>query len=103
MNRKRRRRNKTTWLADTTLAIYLSLNIETIDDRGKRLATLPLIPLTWLLGWGWRLGSLWSNLKRPKRSARLAANRPRSDRRPPAALVLTWIFGRSLLWGLAGV
>ena len=56
MKKVKHRRRRKFLLEDTALAIYLSLNIEIIDDaRGKQLATLPLLPLTWLWLLIWQL------------------------------------------------
>ena len=51
MSHKKRRT-----LSATAMAVYLSLNVEVIDDqRGASfIAALPLLSLTWLLMTGWQ-------------------------------------------------
>ncbi len=45
---------RTTTLAVTAVAVYLSLSIEVRDDRrGTALFTYPLVMLTGLAMWGW--------------------------------------------------
>jgi len=42
-------------LSATAMAVYLSLNVEIIDDRrGMSFMALPLLSLTWLLLTGWQ-------------------------------------------------
>lgn len=107
MKTDKSRRRKKGLLEETALAIYLSLNIEVIDEeRGKRLATLPLLSLTWFGLWIWQLYLILtgSRPRRPKRPARCVKRL--GGRRWHSAVVratMTWIVGRSLVWGLTGV
>ncbi len=50
------KRQKRTILSATALAVYLSLNVELVDDqRGTGLFTLPLLSLTGLLMFAWSI------------------------------------------------
>jgi hypothetical protein len=104
MKTDKSRRRRKHLLEESALAIYLSLNIEVIDDRrGKRLATLPLLSLTWLGLWIWQLYLALTD-SRPKRPARYV--KQSGGRRWHSTIVratMAWIVGRSLVWGLTGV
>ena len=78
----------------TTMAVYLSLNVEVIDDqRGTGFLAIPLLSLAWLLVVGW-----WCQSQTVKFQCRfddwLATWRLR--------LTLAGIGWRALAWGLAG-
>ncbi len=103
MKKVKHRRRRKSLLEETALAIYLSLNIEVIDDeRGKRLATLPLLSLTWLglLIWQLYLALAGGWQRRPKWPRRSGSRRRQNA---IARATMAWILGRSLVWGLTGV
>ena len=63
MNPLRRKRQAT--FSATALAVYLSLNIEVIDDRrGVDYLALPLLSLTRLLMAGWWIQLHWKRVQR---------------------------------------
>ena len=78
----------------TAMAIYLSLNVEVVDDqRGADFLAIPLLPLAWLLVIGWWCQS--QTVKFQRRYADwLATWRLR--------LALVSIGWRALAWGLTG-
>lgn len=77
-------------LMATAVAVYLSLNIEVVDEeRGAGLLAVPLVSLTRLAGWVWGLGRVQAAV-----GLRLARVR--------LAWTLAGIGWRSLVWGLAG-
>ena len=78
----------------TTMAVYLSLNVEVIDDqRGTGFLAIPLLSLAWLLVVGWWCQSQTVKVQRHCDDW-LATWRLR--------LVLVSIGWRALAWGLAG-
>lgn len=78
----------------TTMAVYLSLNVEVIDDqRGADFLAVPLLSLAWLLVIGW-----WCQVFTAKLQSRLDDWRATWRLR----LVLVSIGWRALAWGLAG-
>lgn len=50
MRTKRRR-----MMLQTTVTIFLSINVHMTRDRTNRLLTIPILPLTTLLAWSWSL------------------------------------------------
>ena len=78
----------------TAMAIYLSLNVEVVDDqRGADFLAIPLLSLAWLLVIGWWCQS--QTVKFQRRYADwLATWRLR--------LALVSIGWRALAWGLTG-
>jgi hypothetical protein len=78
----------------TAMAIYLSLNVEVVDDqRGVDFLAVPLLSLAWVLVAGWWCQS--QTVKFQRRYADwLATWRLR--------LALVGIGWRALAWGLAG-
>jgi hypothetical protein len=63
MNHLKRKRQIT--LSATALAVYLSLNVEVMDDqRGIDCLALPLLSLTWLLMAGWWIQLRWGDVQR---------------------------------------
>ena len=78
----------------TAMAIYLSLNVEVVDDqRGADFLAIPLLSLAWLLVIGWWCQSQMAKFQR-RYDDWLATWRLR--------LVLISIGWRALAWGLAG-
>ena len=78
----------------STMAVYLSLNVEVIDDqRGADFLAVPLLSLAWLLVVGWWCQSQTVKFQRCYADW-LATWRLR--------LVLVSIGWRALAWGLAG-
>jgi hypothetical protein len=78
----------------TTMAVYLSLNVEVIDDqRGADFLAIPLLSLVWVLAVGW-----WCQAQTVKCQRRydhwLGTWRLR--------LTLVSIGWRALAWGLTG-
>lgn len=62
MNPLKRKRYST--LSTTTLAVYLSLNVEVMDDhRGIDCLTFPLFSLTRLLMAGWWVQLHWTDMQ----------------------------------------
>ncbi|MFC1975757.1 hypothetical protein ACFLXQ_05115 [Chloroflexota bacterium] len=62
---KHLKRKRQTTLSATTLAVYLSLNVEVMDDqRGMDCLALPLLSLTWLLMAGWWVQLRWADVQR---------------------------------------
>lgn len=50
-------------MLNTTIAVFLSINVQVEQNGQTRLFTLPLLSLTtWLLGW-WRLKAVASRLR----------------------------------------
>jgi hypothetical protein len=63
MSHLKRKRQIT--LSATALAVYLSLNVEVMDDqRGIDCLALPLLSLTWLLMAGWWIQLRWVDVQR---------------------------------------
>ncbi|MCB0166695.1 MAG: hypothetical protein KDI79_20875 [Anaerolineae bacterium] len=78
----------------TTMAVYLSLNVEVIDDqRGTGFLAIPLLSLAWLLVIGWWYQTFTTRLQ-SRLDDWLATWRLR--------LVLVSISWRALAWGLTG-
>ena len=62
MNRLKRKRQAT--FSATTMAVYLSLNVEVMDDhRGIDCLALPLLSLTRLLMAGWWVQLRWTGVQ----------------------------------------
>ena len=78
----------------TAMAVYLSLNVEVIDDqRGADFFAVPLLSLAWVLVIGWWCQSYTVKFQR-RYDDWLATWRLR--------LALVSIGWRALAWGLAG-
>jgi hypothetical protein len=48
-------RTKRRIMLQTTVAIFLSINVHVSHDQTHRLLTIPILPLTTLLAWAWNL------------------------------------------------
>lgn len=56
------RRKKRTTLMSTTIAVFIGLNMQVRRDNRAELITLPLLHLTPLLVWAWKVGQLLAGL-----------------------------------------
>lgn len=56
------RRKKRTTLMSTTIAVFIGLNMQVRRDNRAELITLPLLHLTPLLVWAWKVSQLLTGL-----------------------------------------
>lgn len=56
------RRKKRTTLMSTTIAVFISLNMQVRRDNRAELITLPLFHLTPMLVWAWKVSQLLAGL-----------------------------------------
>lgn len=84
-------------MLQTTVAIFLSINIHVSRDQTDRLLTIPILPLTTLLAWSWSLTETAIRLVEP-----LNRKLNSFQQRLSVGLILLIIGCRSVLYG-AGV
>ena len=56
------RRKKRATLMSTTIAVFIGLNMQVRRDNRAELITLPLLHLTPLLGWAWKVSQFLTGL-----------------------------------------
>ncbi len=87
-----RRRTRKNTLTATAVAVYLSLNVEIVDDRsGASVIAVPLWSLAWLLA------AIWTAGEQVVRFRRRLSNRLN---RLQTAWTLVGIGWRSVAWGV---
>ncbi len=90
-------------LAATTLAVYLSLNVEVRDDkRGDDFFAFPLLSLVWLLTAAWLLQAWVVKVRREWEAGTARVRRQWTGlaNRLRVAFTVTNIGWQSLAWGL---
>ncbi len=90
-------RTKRRLMLQTTVAIFLSINVHVTRDQTHRLLTIPILPLTLLLAWSWSLTDAAIRLIEP-----IDRNLDDLQQRLSVGLILLVIGCRSVLYG-AGV
>ena len=82
------RRKKRTTLMSTTIAVFIGLNMQVRRDNRAELITLPLLHLTPLLVWAWKVSQLLIGLMQPFDTP---FGRRTQCRRSPATAASPWL------------
>lgn len=88
-------RTKRRMMLQTTVAIFLSINVHVSRDQTNQLLTIPILPLTTLLAWRWSLMRSASGLME-----NMSQQWTNFQQQLTVGLILMTIGYRSILYGV---